>query len=156
MLLSILFTCYCFNDWLIKGILTDIKLRALSKFPKIEFFAYYASSPLRTTLPQKNWTEIISVANKSSFNRILVHENLFNTIVLTWKRDSVLPDILEKKLFLFISFDSCHKTMLLESVNIPVIDWFVQYTFVTFSYSIMKSQLMIVFRNRTLNLLWYH
>ena len=37
----------------VKGILTDVKLRALSKLSNFEFFAYFRSAPLRT-LPQRN------------------------------------------------------------------------------------------------------
>ena len=53
----------------IKGILTDVEWRALSKFSKFEFFAYFFSSPLRSTLSQRNWAEIISVWNESNFHR---------------------------------------------------------------------------------------
>ena len=38
----------------LKGILTDVELRELSKFSKFEFFAYFCSSPLRRTLPLRN------------------------------------------------------------------------------------------------------
>ena len=38
----------------VKGILTDVEKRALSKFLKFEFFAYFHRSPLRRTLPQRN------------------------------------------------------------------------------------------------------
>ena len=36
----------------LKGILTDAEKRALSEFSKLDFFAYFSSSPLRSTLPK--------------------------------------------------------------------------------------------------------
>ena len=53
----------------VKGILTDVKLRVFSKLSNFEFFAYFRSSPLRTTIHQRNWAEIISVGNKNNSNR---------------------------------------------------------------------------------------
>ena len=66
-------SCDPFN--IIKDILTDVKLRALAKFSEfvlfcfVLFFAYFRSSPLRTTLLKRNEAEIILVGNKSNFNR---------------------------------------------------------------------------------------
>ena len=53
----------------VKGILTDFRLRALSKILKCEFFTSLYRSPLRNTFPQRNWAEIISGSNESNFPR---------------------------------------------------------------------------------------
>ena len=50
------------------------------------------------------------------FSQKVVHKTLFNTEVY----GSESTEILEMELFLFISSDSCHKKMLLESLNIPL------------------------------------
>ena len=38
----------------LKSILTDVELKALSKFSKFKFLEYFRRSPLTTTLPQRN------------------------------------------------------------------------------------------------------
>ena len=50
------------------------------KFSKMEFLAYFHSAPPRSTHPQKNETEIISVRKESHFPQ-KVSDTLFNTAV---------------------------------------------------------------------------
>ena len=45
----------------LKGILTDVNYRVLSKLFKCEFFTYLWCTALRSTLPQRSWAEIIPV-----------------------------------------------------------------------------------------------
>ena len=67
---------------------------------------------------------------RAIFTESLVPETLFNTVVygsneytqscITWKREIGINWNFGNKLFLFISSDSCHKKMLLESLTIPL------------------------------------
>ena len=69
------------QSWTIKGILTDVKYRVLSKFSKFEFFVYFRSSPLRSTIPQRNWLKSFQYEMRALFTESLVHKTLFNTVV---------------------------------------------------------------------------
>ena len=68
---------------------------------------------------------------RAIFTESLVHENLFNTVVYGSNETHIImhklenvklesTEILDLSFFLFISSDSCHKNMLLESLNIPL------------------------------------
>ena len=103
-------------DWLkIKGILTDVEKRALSEFSKPDFFAYFRSSPLRSTLPQRNQAKIILEWNESNFHRKVSYTRLYSTqksmgamnhtkSCITWKRKIGMNWNFGNKLFSFYIF----------------------------------------------------
>ena len=99
----------------------------------------FHSSPLRRTLPQRNYAEIISVWNESNFHRksrtrdFIQHSSLWeqwttHKSCITWKGKIGINWNFGNRPFWFISSDSCQKKMLLESVNIPLSDqgWFLR------------------------------
>ena len=64
----------------LKGILPDVQLRALSKFSKSEFFAYFCSSPLRSTTHKGIRLKSFQYEMREIFTESLVHETFFNTV----------------------------------------------------------------------------
>ena len=90
------------------------------KLSKFEFFAYFRSSPLRITPPQRNYAEIFSVRNESNFHKSLVHKTLFNTVVYGRKKTPIIISAVVDTTFVDIYVDT--KNILTCRYNIQNID----------------------------------
>ena len=113
-------------------IFTDAKLRKVSKFAKFALFFFWH---IFSQIPSKNFPKEIRLKTfqqeiRAILTEILGHENSFNTVVYGSTETHVIMHNLKtyhcnqlnignKRFFsLPISFDSCHNSMLLESLNI--------------------------------------
>ena len=89
---------------------------------------------------------------RAIFTESLVHKTLFNTVVYGSSETHIIvhnlknvkleaTEILEINFFSFISSDSCHKKMLLESVNIPLI----LKGLIIYHFYIMLKECLVIF-----------